>query len=170
MNPKPPKAAQKRKKIPLELPGWLAEGRSYRWIGEQIGVAHNVVGEWAKDPAIQERVRAIQREVDQQALQALQSLKATAVHSVSSILTGDTCEACGRPKTQDRDRLKAVEIVLDRTGLPKTERQEIAGALSFSYETLSDAELERDILEDAAAILEERQQGEIATAIRAILR
>lgn len=169
MAPKVPKGTQKPKQIPLELAAWLAEGRSFRWIGEQCGVTHNAVADWARDPEIQERVQVILKEADAQAIKGIQALKGLAVGKLGDVIRGEGCQACGRPKTADKDLLKAVEMVLDRTGLPKTERQELAGQVGLTFEGLSDAELERDILEDAIAILEGRGRLDLAKEIRAAL-
>ena len=157
---------QRETQIPIELAAWLAEGRSFRWIGQQVGINHSVVATWASDPEIQERVQAILKEADGLALKELQALKGLAVRRLGDVIQGEECEVCGRPKTADRELLKGIEMVLDRTGLPKTERQEIAGGLGVSFEQLSDAELERDILEDAAAILEERGRADLAQQVR----
>ena len=152
------------KEIPLELAGWVALGKSSRWIAEQSGVTHDTVGGWLQNPELQARITKIKAEADREALNGLQSLKAVAIQAIGGVLTGDTCKECGRSKALDRDILRSAELVLDRTGLPRTERQEIstgAGGLD-----LTDAQMEQQILEEAAAILEDRGIKELAKTIR----
>lgn len=173
----PKKPAKKRKTtpkkphktvMPADLVARLAEGQTYTQIAKDLNVRPATVCGWAALPEVQQQVGDLQREASVSALQRLASLQGSAVDAVRSVLDrGPKCKVCGRgpSKATDKDRLKAVEIVFDRTGMPKTERQELAGNLGLS--AADDASADREILTEAARILQARGLTELAEQVRA---
>ncbi len=149
---------------PATLPGLLAEGLSLSAIATQLNVDSETVSKWAAFPSIQRRVAAIEAETDTAAVSALRRLKGVAVSSVAGVLQKDVCGHCGRSKAQDKDLLKAAELVMDRTGLPKTERQEVGGELQLE-DTRSEWVLEQEILQESVTILRNRGRYTLANEV-----
>lgn len=165
---KTPQRAPK-KRPPPELAGLLSEGKTYTQIGENLGVDRERIAAWHKLPEIQEQIRQIQAEAGRVARQRLAALQAPAVQVVGEVLGGSgqdgTCETCGRSGAAEaRDRLRAAEMVFDRTGLPRTEVQQQEHVLSED-EQLSDEELEARVLRAAADVLRWRGEVDLAKAL-----
>lgn len=149
-------------------------------LAAEYDIDRHVLSRWLKLPEVTseiESLRATAREANHRALTALAE---AAVHTVGAVMTSAellrcahagctglvVCESCRleQPGALPKDRLKAAEMVLDRTGYPKREVVEHAGSVAMTAPT---SEQEAGILDEAAHILEERGHRELAAAVRA---
>jgi len=152
----------------------MASGSTQLQIAEALGVHRHTVARWMQSPEVVEELERIQIEARAGAKRVGATLLNSAVGVWRDALKATDgaieCPACGESIAGAPDhavRLKAADSVADRFGLPKTEVQELQGALTLSDK--SDAELERVTLEEAIAILDAQGNHEAAAAVRATL-
>jgi DNA/RNA-binding domain of Phe-tRNA-synthetase-like protein len=152
----------------------MLAGATQQEIADAVGVHRHTVRAIQQTPEVMEELERIQREARSQAVRVGSGLLNSAVGVWRDALKATDgaieCPACGESIAGAPDhavRLKAADSVADRFGLPKTEVQELQGALTLSDK--SDAELERVTLEEAIAILDAQGNHEAAAAVRATL-
>lgn len=152
---------------PAELPSLLALGMPYTEIAAKLKKDRIVVSKWAGEPTVMAAVQAIQAEAHQAATHRIRSLQASALQAVAGVLDTGTCEVCGRGgEASARDRLKAAEMVLDRTGMPRA--VELTGGVAIAVTEPVD-ELEREVVAAVVEILIARALPDLAAALTAAL-
>lgn len=145
-------------------------GATQQEIADRLGVHRHTVAKLQDTPEVQEEIERIQADARKAAKRAGAALvtKTTRVWGDAlDATTGQTCANCGDALPDHAIRLRAADSVADRFGLPKTEVQELHGALTLGDK--SEAELERVTLEEAVAILQEQGHHELAAGIKATL-
>lgn len=139
-------------------------------ISEEIGCDWHHVAKWAADPKIKAEVDRIEREISDEAIRVLGGAKLSAVSRLVAVVEGKKCEACGRGAAADRDAIRASEAILGRTGLPVSNRTEVSGSVKVDLDaSLSEPQMEAEILEEAALIVEEAGDLELSREIRAFI-
>jgi hypothetical protein len=90
-------------------------GYSHKEIALSLGESRNTVGEWMRDPAVQEKFTTLAEELPAAAKSLLETYQIEAVHTLVDIM---------RTSEEDKIVLDAAREVLDRGGNPKTSRSE----------------------------------------------
>lgn len=157
------------RKMPVDFAARLTSGETKADIARSLHVNRDTVLEWSKLPEVQIEVARIRSETSEEAKRRLVGLQRHAVAGIAKVLESKKCEECGRGPADDKDVLKAAEIVFDRTGMPKTSVTEVSGGLGVEISNRTDAELERDILEEAIAILQERGFLDLSKDLQSVL-
>ena len=151
------------------------QGATLAAIADAIGVHRNTARLWMAEPEVQEEIERLVKEARDSAKRSGASLLAevpTVWREALRATSGPAgkCPHCGGELDGSPDhaiRLRAADSVADRFGLPKTEVQELTGALTLGEK--SDEELARVTLEEAIAILDEQGHHEAAAAVRGTL-
>ena len=125
--------------------------------------SQSTVAAWDALPEIQSEIQRIRQAVTDEAIGQLSAAVPVALKAVLEIATGGAaCSTCGRGPSQERDRLKASEMILSRiAGLEAGERRQVVATLAADPD--ADA---RMILAEAALILDERGLPDLAAALR----
>lgn len=155
--------ARKTKTPPADFAQRRARGESLRSIADLYGSAERTVAAWDALPEIQSEIQRIRQAVTDEAIGQLSAAVPVALQAVLDIARGGAaCEVCGRGPSQERDRLKASEMILSRVaGLEAGERRQVVATLAADPD--ADA---RMILAEAALILDERGLPDLAAALR----
>lgn len=168
-------AAQNPTARNVEIAQLMCMGATQAEIAERFKVHRTTIARLQELPEVLEEIERIQADARKAAKRAGAALvtKTTRVWGdaldATTGLSGD-CPHCGVKIEGTPDhaiRLRAADSVADRFGLPKTEVQELHGALTLGDK--SEAELERVTLEEAVAILQEQGHHELAAGIKATL-
>lgn len=154
----------------IEIAQMMCAGASQAEIAERFKVHRTTIARLQETPEVLEEVERILSDARKAAKRAGSALvtKATKVwEDALGATSGAVCEDCGANLPDHAIRLRAADSVADRFGLPKTEVQELTGALTLGEK--SDEELARVTLEEAIAILDEQGHHEAAAAVRGTL-
>lgn len=152
------------KKPPSDFSARRAAGESLSSLRVLYKASPNTVQAWDRLESVQEEIQHIRQQATEDAIGQLHGAAGEAITTILTVMRGaDACGACGRPATADRDKLKAGEMILARiSGLEPGERREVTARIA--PDAGADA---RMILAEAALILEERGQLDLAVAVRA---
>lgn len=145
----------------------LCQGRTHEDIAKVIGVHRSTITRQADTPEVQEEIERLTREARKWARQRATAMLGKVASVWSDALgatTGDVCAKCGEAMADHGIRLRAADSVADRFGLPKSEVQEVVATLSMADKT--DDEIEREVLSEAAAILDRRGKHQLASEVR----
>lgn len=145
----------------------VCRGSTHEEIAAVLGVHRSTISRQIDTPEVQEEIDRITREARKWARQRAMALlgKVSSVWSEALDATaGDLCKKCGTPQPDHAVRLRAADSVADRFGLPKSEVQEVVASLSMAEK--ADDEIEREVLAEAAAILDRRGKHELANEVR----
>jgi DNA-binding MarR family transcriptional regulator len=143
----------------------VCKGCSHSEIAEALGVHRNTALRAVNSPEVEEEVERMMAEARKAARRAGQTLASKAGKVWEEALKASTgCPKCNGEMPDHNIRLRAADSVADRFGLPRTELQEVAATLTMADK--SDAEIEREVLEEAAAILDRAGKHETARAVR----
>ena len=159
--------AQVMKKPPADFALRRARGESLISLASAYKAHSRTVASWDSLPEIQSEIQRIRQAVTDEAIGQLSAAVPVALKAVLEIATGGAaCSTCGRGPSQERDRLKASEMILSRiAGLEAGERRQVVATIAADPD--ADA---RVILSEAALILDERGLPDLAAAIRAEAR
>lgn len=138
-------------------------------IAEELGISRKTVAEWLALPEVQEEVAALQQGMRESARRAGTALVGKVARVWDAALdadSGEVCKRCGGGLPDHAIRLRAADSVADRFGLPKTEVQEVVASLTMADK--DDAAVEREVLTEAAAILDRQGKHELALELRAV--
>lgn len=152
---------------PIIIAEMLCQGRTQEEIAKVIGVHRSTISRQVDSPEVQEEVERLTREARKWARQravAMLGKVATVWSEALDATSGDFCKKCGEPQADHGIRLRAADSVADRFGLPKAEVQEVVASLSMAEK--ADDEIEREVLAEAAAILDRRGKHELANEVR----
>lgn len=151
------------KKPPADFASRRAAGESLASLIKHYKAGDRTVAAWDALPEIQTEIRRIRQAVTDEAIGQLSSAVPVAMKAVLEIARGGAaCEVCGRGPSQERDRLKASEMILSRVvGLEAGERRQVVATIAADPD--ADA---RVILSEAALILDERGLPDLAAALR----
>ena len=167
---KKPAVVHRRTRAPADIAARLASGNSLSSIAADLNCDREQVAKWNADPKIQAEIARIEAMASEDAIRMLKGAKGSAVSRLVAVLDGKKCEACGRSPATDRDAIRASEAILGRTGLPVSNRTEVSGSVKVDLDaTLSEPQMEAEILEEAALIAEEAGDLELSRAIRAFI-
>lgn len=159
----------------IQMATMSLQGATLQAIADAVGVHRHTARAWMQEPDVVEEVERLVKEARDSAKRSGASLLAEVptvwreALKATSGPAGD-CPHCGGELEGEPDhaiRLRAADSVADRFGLPKTEVQELTGALTLGDK--SDEELARVTLEEAIAILDEQGHHEAAAAVRGTL-
>lgn len=153
---------KKPRLIPPDFVSRRAAGESLVSLARAYGCGNNTVRRWEEKKA--EEIEQARQEASAEALLQLRSMQGLALSTVRSVLTDDLCPACNRPASPSKDRLKASEMIFDRSGLPKVQHQVVSG--SVRSDPIQDRRL---VLEAAIAILDEEGHSDLASAVRGVV-
>lgn len=161
--------------VAVRVASMLCAGATNVEIADEIGAHRNTVTRLIQSPEVLEEVERIQNDARTSAKRVGAGLLNSAVGVWRDALKATAgpageCPHCGETIDSSPDhaiRLRAADSVADRFGLPKTEVQELTGALTLGEK--SDEELARVTLEEAIAILDEQGHHEAAAAVRGTL-
>lgn len=154
---KPRKPRQKKQvRPPVGLVGLLAQGKSNSAIAKELGLDRDKVAAWARLPEVQSEVERAQRDLTQASVRRMKGLQEEALEQLAEVLQ--------KSGVSDRDRLKAVEMVLDRTGLHK---RVVIETIAGTLEEMSDEEVDRQILAQAVEILRAKDLYDLADQVAA---
>lgn len=145
----------------------VCRGSTQEEIAAVMGVHRSTIGRQIETPEVQEEIDRITREARKWARQRAMAMlgKVSSVWSEAlDATTGEVCAECGKPRPDHAVRLRAADSVADRFGLPKSEVQEVVASLSMAEK--SDGEIEREVLDEAAAILDRRGRHDLANEVR----
>lgn len=151
------------KKPPADFASRRAAGESLHSLVKHYKAGDRTVAAWDALPEIQSEIQRIRQAVTDEAIGQLSAAVPVALKAVLEIATGGAaCSTCGRGPSQERDRLKASEMILSRiAGLEAGERRQVVATLAADPD--ADA---RMILAEAALILDERGLPDLAAALR----
>lgn len=151
------------KKPPADFASRRAAGESLHSLVKHYKAGDRTVAAWDALPEIQSEIQRIRQAVTDEAIGQLSAAVPVALKAVLEIATGGAaCSTCGRGPSQERDRLKASEMILSRiAGLEAGERRQVVATLAADPD--ADA---RMILSEAALILDERGLPDLAAALR----
>lgn len=151
------------KKPPADFASRRAAGESLASLVKHYKAGDRTVAAWDALPEIQSEIQRIRQAVTDEAIGQLSAAVPVALKAVLEIATGGAaCSTCGRGPSQERDRLKASEMILSRiAGLEAGERRQVVATLAADPD--ADA---RMILSEAALILDERGLPDLAAALR----
>jgi hypothetical protein len=167
---------------PADFVERLLAGQSYQAIADDYNVHRVTIYGWADQPDVKEEIAALRRERHARSLQQLEALQAPALTAMTELLIDAgplicarcklgvaICSDCGKPietpTTPAAVRAKVSEMVLDRTGLPKTEITEHAGTVTTTTPGEGDA---ADIMSAAADIAADEGEHILAQLSRAL--
>lgn len=155
------------KRPPADFAARRAAGESLASLVSVYKSHPRTVAAWDALPEVQADVQRIRQAVTDEAIGQLSAAVPVALKAVLDIARGGAaCSTCGRGPSQERDRLKASEMILSRiSGLEAGERREVVATLAT--DPAADA---RVILEEAALILSERGLPDLAEQVRAEAR
>ena len=156
------KGTNKAKPVPPDFVSRRAAGDTLAALAAAYGVGKNTVTRWEEKKA--EEIERVRQEASVDAVFQLKSMQGLALSTVRSVLTDDLCPACNRPASPPKDRLKASEMIFDRSGLPKVQHQVVSG--SVRSDPIQDRRL---VLEAAIAILDEEGHSDLASAVRGVV-
>jgi hypothetical protein len=156
-----------KKRPPADFAARRAAGESILALASLYVAAERTVRAWDALPEVQAEIQKIRQAVTDEAIGQLSAAVPVAMKAVLEIARGGAaCEVCGRGPSQERDRLKASEMILSRVvGLEAGERRQVVATIAADPD--ADA---RVILSEAALILDERGLPDLAAAIRAEAR
>ena len=173
---KPTQRAPKRTMQPADLAARLAAGETLTSIAASLKTRRQTVAVWAAKPEVQDELQQIkddarkaQEEISRKNLERLHGLQGSALDNLADLLDrGEVCDKCGRGAvTKDgRVTVKAVELVLDRTGMHKTEKRLVEGEVAVVSD---EAGARRDILNEAVLYLLEEGHEALAAQVRAVI-
>ena len=151
------------KRPPADFAARRAAGESLASLVALYRSHPKTVAAWDALPEIQSEIQRIRQAVTDEAIGQLSAAVPVALKAVLEIATGGAaCSTCGRGPSQERDRLKASEMILSRiAGLEAGERRQVVATLAADPD--ADA---RMILAEAALILDERGLPDLAAALR----
>lgn len=150
---------RRKRYIPVDFIPRRANGESLSSLATHYKASRNTVRAW--EEANFDEIEAYRKESLSNAAHGLAALQGDALRVVRGVLTDQPCAACGRPTAPPKERLKAAEIVFDRTGIPK--QTKLSGSVKLTSDPASDR---MAVLEAAAAILEEEGLVDLADQIR----
>lgn len=159
---------RRRTRRPASLAGLLAEGLSYVAIAERLQVDRETVTRWSKHPEVQAELLQLQGEATSDSRRRLTAFHGTALDGLQRILTAGKCPECGRGSSDDHAVIKAAVAIFDRTGLPPQKEVTVHGGLTLSEQP--DADLDREILNEAVEVLLERGFPDLAEQVRAVAK
>lgn len=159
----------------IQMATMSLQGAKLQDIADAVGVHRNTARLWLQEPDVVEEIERLVKEARDSAKRSGASLLGevpTVWREALKATSGPAgeCPHCGGKLEGEPDhaiRLRAADSVADRFGLPKTEVQELTGALTLGDK--SDEELARVTLEAAIAILDEQGHHEAAAAVRGTL-
>ena len=151
------------KRPPADFAARRAAGESLASLVALYRSHPKTVAAWDALPEIQSEIQRIRQAVTDEAIGQLSAAVPVALQAVLDIAKGGAaCSTCGRGPSQERDRLKASEMILSRVaGLEAGERRQVVATLAADPD--ADA---RMILAEAALILDERGLPDLAAALR----
>ena len=151
------------KRPPTDFAARRAAGESLASLAALYKSHPRTVAAWDALPEIQSEIQRIRHAVTDEAIGQLSAAVPMALQAVLDIAKGGAaCSTCGRGPSQERDRLKASEMILSRVaGLEAGERRQVVATLAADPD--ADA---RMILAEAALILDERGLPDLAAALR----
>ena len=144
----------------------MCAGATQQEIADKLGVHRHTIAKAMDTPDVLEEVDRIMADARKAARRYGGALvgKAAKVWDEALAATTGACEDCGKPFPDHAIRLRAADSVADRFGLPKSEVQEVVASLSLAEK--SDAEIEREVLVEAAAILDRLGKHQLAAEVR----
>ena len=145
----------------------MCAGATQQEIADKLGVHRHTIAKAMDTPEVLEEVERITNDARKAARRyggALVGKAAKVWDEALTATTGETCAKCGVPIPDHAIRLRAADSVADRFGLPKSEVQEVVASLSLAEK--SDAEIEREVLSEAAAILDRLGKHQLAAEVR----
>lgn len=151
------------KRPPADFAARRAAGESLASLVALYRSHPKTVAAWDALPEIQSEIQRIRQAVTDEAIGQLSAAVPVALQAVLDIAKGGAaCSTCGRGPSQERDRLKASEMILSRVaGLEAGERRQVVATIAADPD--ADA---RMILSEAALILDERGLPDLAAALR----
>lgn len=124
-------------------------------IARAVGIGRGQVAEILERPHVTELLTELQEKVPEAALSIMEGYAIEAVVSIADVM---------RTSEDDKYVLQAAAEILDRTGLPKTSKQERKTESSETVEITGDSliaklrEASPEVQEEAAAIVEQLEQ------------
>jgi hypothetical protein len=104
-------------------------GYTHKEIALSLGESKNTVGEWMREPAVQEKFLEISEALPEAAKTLLETYQIEAVHAMVDVL---------RSSEDDKIILEAAREILDRGGNPKTSRTESKQSKHETFEISDD--------------------------------
>ncbi len=172
--PHPSEVPARRRRIrrpPPEFAATAASGMNVARLAEMFDASRPTVSKWLNLPDVMEEIASIKAEIQattKSRFLALTPKVADVLESVVQGSLGEACPHCGRGADQIaiRDRLRAMEMVLDRIpGLEVGTRSEVSILLPQGGQ-----DADGELLECAAMILEDQGNEELARQIRETMR
>lgn len=149
----------------LTVAEMLCAGRTHEEIAKVMGVHRSTITRQADSAEVQEEVERLAREARKLARQRVTAQLGKVASVWSDALAATVgCPRCDGESPDHGIRLRAADSVADRFGLPKSEVQEVVATLSMADKT--DDEIEREVLSEAAAILDRRGKHQLASEVR----
>lgn len=118
--------AHRFERWPAELPGLLASGKSYSWIGTQLGCSRSTISRWAELPEVATALAELVREASDVAKRRLADAQGLAVDTLLTI-AGDADQPASA-------RIAAANSILDRTGVVKASEVTVSAAVTVAAE------------------------------------
>lgn len=126
----PPAEAESRatahrfERWPASLPGMLASGKSYSWIGTQLGCSRTTISRWSELPEVASALAEIVREASDVAKRRLCDAQGLAVDTLVDIAANAEQPASAR--------IAAANSILDRTGVVKASEVTVSAAVTVA--------------------------------------
>ena len=143
----------------------MCAGATQQEIADKLGVHRHTIAKAMDTPEVLEEVERITNDARKAARRYGGALVGKAAKVWDEALSAASdCPECGASIPDHAIRLRAADSVADRFGLPKSEVQEVVASLSLAEK--SDAEIEREVLVEAAAILDRLGKHQLAAEVR----
>lgn len=143
----------------------MCAGATQQEIADKLGVHRHTVAKAMDTPEVLEEVERITNDARKAARRYGGALVGKVAKAWDEALNASVgCRECGASIPDHGIRLRAADSVADRFGMPKTEVQEVIASLSMAEK--ADDEIEREVLAEAAAILDRRGKHELANEVR----
>jgi len=166
---KRPKIGRRPSNPPVGFAAAVAAGQTTVAMCAKFQANDDTVARWRTLPEIRLQVSEIQRLASEAAAIELGALQGDAVSELARRLRAGHCQACGRSAPEDRDAIKLIVAILDRTGHPPRKAIEILAPPSAESE-IPDADLDAAILAEAMRLCRLRDRHDVAGLIDDVMR